>query len=135
MYFYEDVLDEYHIDFNLLDIPRDKFIFGAEAYLKSRTGELKKEEIYYASNPLTIGIEASIHGLFYDFHSLMNDEIIFLHLPKYIIDKKFKLTEEEYIELDELAKLMLDPDKNFHQLLNIWNSQDKFRIMSGGMND
>lgn len=65
----------------------------------------------------------------------MNDEIIFLHLPKYIIDKKFKLTEEEYIELDELAKLMLDPDKNFHQLLNIWNSQDKFRIMSGGMND
>ena len=45
------------------------------------------------------------------------------------------LTEEEYIELDELAKLMLDPDKNFHQLLNIWNSQDKFRIMSGGMND
>ena len=64
MYFYEDVLDEYHIDFNLLDIPRDKFIFGAEAYLKSRTGELKKEEIYYASNPLTIGIEASIHGLF-----------------------------------------------------------------------
>lgn len=134
MYFYEDVLNEYHINFSLLDIPYNNFIFGAEAYLKLRAGELKNEEIYYSSNPLTIGIEASIHGLFYDFHSLMNNETIFLHLPKYIIDKKFKLSEEEYIELDELAKLMLDPDKNFDKLLNIWNSQDKFRIMSGGMN-
>lgn len=135
MYFYEDVLDEYHIDFSLLDIPRDKFIFGAEAYLGLRTGKYKNEEIYYASNPLTIGIEASIHGLFYDFHSLMNNEIIFLHLPKYIKDKNFKLSEEEYVELDELAKLMLDPDKNFDKLLEIWNSQDKLKIMSGGMND
>ena len=135
MYFYEGVFNEYHINFSLLDIPYNNFIFGSEAYLKLRTGEFKDEEIYYTSNPLTIGIEASIHGLFYDFHSLMNNEIIFLHLPKYIIDKKFKLTEEEYIELDELAKLMLDPDKNFDKLLNIWNSQNKFRIMSGGMND
>lgn len=135
MYFDADVLDEYHIDFSLLDIPYDKFIFGAEAYLGLRTGKFKSEEIYYASNPLTIGIEASIHGLFYDFHSLMNNEIIFLHLPKYIVDKKFKLANEEYMELDELAKLMLDPNNNFDKLLEIWNSQDKFRIMSGGMND
>ncbi len=134
MYFYEDVLDEYHIDFSLLDIPRDKFIFGAEAFLGLRTGKYKNEEIYYASNPLTIGIEASIHGLFYDFHALMNNEIIFLHLPKYIIEKNLKLSEEEYVELDELAKLMLDPDKNFDKLLDVWNSQDKFRIMCGGMN-
>lgn len=134
MHFYEDVLNEYHIDFSLLDIPYEKFIFGAEAYLGLRARTFKDEEIYYASSPLTIGINASIHGLFYDFHSLMNNEIIFLHLPKYIVDKKFNLSEEEYIELDELAKLMLDPDKNFDKLLEIWNNQDKFRIMSGGMN-
>lgn len=29
----------------------------------------------------------------------MNDEIIFLHMPKYIQDKKFELSEEEYKEL------------------------------------
>ncbi len=135
MYFYENVLKEYHVNFNLSDIPHNKFIFGAEAYLGLRTGKLKDEEIYYASSPLTLGIDASIHGLFYDFHSLMNNEIIFLHLPKYIIEKKFKLSEEEYKELDELAKCMLDPDKNFDKLLEIWNEQEKFRIMSGGMND
>lgn len=135
MYFHKDTLKEYDIDFNLLDIPRERFIFGAEAYLGLRDNKFKPEEIYYASNPLTIGIEASIHGLFYDFHSLMNNEIIFLHLPKYIIDKKFKLSEEEYMELDELAKLMLEPDKNFDKLNHIWKNNEKFRIMSGGMNN
>ncbi len=36
MYFsqVQDILEEYSIDFNLLDIPHEKFIFGAEAYLK-----------------------------------------------------------------------------------------------------
>lgn len=134
MYFNEYVLNEYHIDFNLLDIPHNKFIFGAEAYLGLRLGKFKNEEIYYVSSPLTIGIEASIHGLFYDFHSLMNNEIIFLHLPKYIKDKNFKLSKEEYAELDELAKLMLEPDENFDKLLEIWNLKEKFRIMAGGMN-
>lgn len=130
MYFDKDILD-----FSLLDIPREKFIFGAEAYLGIRENKFKTEEIYYASSPLTFGINAAIRGLFFDFHSLMNDEIIFLHLPKYIIDKNFQLSEEEYEELDNLAKLMLDPDKNFDALLDIWENNEKFRIMSGGLND
>ena len=130
IYFDKDILD-----FDLLDIPRQNFIFGAEAYLGIRENKFKSEEIYYSSSPLTFGLNASIRGLFFDFHSLMNDEIIFLHLPKYIIDKNFKLSEEEFIELDNLAKLMLDPDKNFDALLGIWENNEKLRIMSGGLND
>jgi len=64
----------------------------------------------------------------------MNNEIIFMHLPKYIVDKSFKLTDKEYFELDELAKLMLEPDKNFNTLKYIWENYEKFRVMSGGMN-
>ncbi len=134
MYFSKDILEEYAIDFNLLDIPREQFIFGAEAYLKLRKGILKEEEIYYASNPFTYGLKGALHGLFYDFHSLMNNEIIFLHLPKYIVDAKLELTEEEYKELDHLAELMLDVNTNFHELLHIWNTKEKFRIMKGGLN-
>ncbi len=134
MYFDGKILKEYGVDFNLLDIPREKFIFGAEAYLKLRNGTYRKKDIYYASNPLTYGIPAAIRGLFYDFHSLMNDEIIFLYVPKYICDKNFELTEEEYLELEELATLMLEPDKNFSRLLEIWNTNSKFRIMSDALN-
>lgn len=125
---------DHEMGFDLNDIPRNKFIFGAEAYLGMRNGKYKTEEIYYASNPATLGLKASIRGLFYDFHSLMNDEIIFLHLPKYIQDKNFELSEEEYIELDKLAELLLEPDKNFDKILDIWNNEPKFRIMSGALN-
>ena len=125
---------DHEMGFDLNDIPRDKFIFGAEAYLGMRNNKYKTEEIYYASDPATLGLKASLRGLFYDFHSLMNDEIIFLHLPKYIQDKKFELTEEEYKELDKLATLMLEPDENFDKLLQIWNNEPKYRIMSGALN-
>lgn len=119
---------------NLNDINRNEFIFGAEAYLGMRNNKYKTEQIYYASDPATLGLKASLRGLFYDFHCLMNDEIIFLHLPKYIQDKKLILSEEEYKELDNLATLLLNPDKNFDKLLEIWNNESKFRIMSGALN-
>ena len=122
------------IKFDLNDIPRNEFIFGAEAYLGIRNGKYKTEEIYYASDPATLGLKAAIRGLFYDFHSLMNNEIIFLHQPKYIQKKNFELSESEYKELDTLATLMLDPDKNFDELLRIWNTETKFRVMSGALN-
>ena len=130
----DECCSDHEMGFDLNDIPRDKFIFGAEAYLGMRNNKYKTEEIYYASDPATLGLKASIRGLFYDFHSLMNDEIIFLHTPKYIRDKNFELSEEEYLELDELATLMLDVDSNFEKLLQIWESNEKFRILSGGMN-
>lgn len=132
---YDDkILIEYNVDFNLLDVPRDKFIFGAEAYLGLRTKKYSEHEIYYSDTHKTCGLKAAIRVLFYDFHCLMNDEIIFLHVPRYIVEKNFCLKEEEYQELDQLAKLLLEPDKNFKEIQNIWNTEEKYRIMCGGSN-
>ena len=124
----------HEIDFDLNDIPYDKFLFGAVAYLGVRRHKYKPETIFYSSNPPVLGLKACIRGLFYDFHSLMNNEIIFLHIPKYIQDKNFELSEEEYNELDNLAHLMLKPNENFKKLQDIWNNTSKFRIMSGALN-
>ena len=125
---------DHEMGFDLNNIPYDKFLFGANAYLGLRTQKLKEENILYASDPVTLGMKAAIRGLFYDFHALMNDEIIFLHVPKYIQDKNFNLSEEEYRELDKLAILMLSPNENFEDLLSIWNNNIKYRIMSGALN-
>lgn len=125
---------DHEMGFDLNDIPYDKFLFGANAYLGIRQNKYRPETILYSSDPPTLGLKASIRGLFYDFHSLMNDEIIFLHMPKYIQDKKFELSEEEYKELDNLANLMLNPNENFSKLQEIWNNMPKFRIMSGALN-
>ena len=113
---------DHEMGFDLNDIPYDKFLFGAKAYLGIREGKYKEETIYYDSDPVTLGLKASLRCLFYDFHSLMNDEIIFLHMPKYIQDKNFELSEEEYKELDNLANLMLNPNENFSKLQEIWNN-------------
>ncbi len=123
------------IEFDVNDIPYDKFLFGANAWLGLRKNEYKEEKILYSSDPVTLGLKAAIRGLFYDFHSLMNNETIFLHIPKYICKKNYNLSEEELKELDELAELMLNPNENFNKLLEIWNTNTKFRIMQGALND
>lgn len=130
--------DEHHfsheLGIDLNNIPYDRFIFGAEAYLGLREKTREPESIIYASDPITTGMKAALRGLFFDFHALMNNEIIFLHIPKYIKDKDFELSEEEFMELDKLANLMLEPNKNFDEILRLWNTETKFRIMSGALN-
>ena len=125
---------DHELGFDINVIPYDKFWFGAEAYLGLRQNKFKHEQIRYASDPPTYGLKAAIKGLFFDFHALMNNEIIFLHIPKYIDDKQFQLSEDEYIELDNLAKLLLKPNENFEEIRKIWENTPKFRIMSGALN-
>ena len=132
---YDHWITEYYDEKNMCWKLVDKFIFGAEAYLGLRNNKYCSSEIVYSSCPPTLGIKGAIRSLFYDFHSLMNNEIIFLHIPKYIVNKNFNLSDEEYLELDVLAKLMLNPNKNFNKLLHIWNTKTKFRILCGALND
>lgn len=125
---------DHEMGFDLNNIPYDRFIFGANAYLGLREKSIQEDSILYSSDPVTLGMKATLRALFYDFHALMNNEIIFLHIPKYIREKDFNLSEEEYIELDYLAKLMLNPNKNFNELKEIWKNIPKYRIMSGALN-
>ncbi len=125
---------DHEMGFDLNNIPYDRFIFGANAYLGLREKSIQEDSILYSSDPVTLGMKAALRALFYDFHALMNNEIIFLHIPKYIREKDFNLSEEEYRELDYLAKLMLNPNKNFNELKEIWKNIPKYRIMSGALN-
>ena len=99
-----------------------------------RQKKREKSQILYASDPVTLGLPAAIRGLCYDFHCLMNDEMIFDFVPKYILEKNFVITEEELNELDDLAELMLEPDKSFDTLESVREKNLKLRIMGGGLN-
>ena len=50
--------------------------------------------------------------------------------PSYIDNKFDTLNENDFLEIDELAMLMLEPDKNFNELKNIWDTEKKFRILN-----
>jgi len=117
------------IGFDQYNIPDKKFDWAANTWLGIRREKLDAS-IFHNAGGFT-GLMPVLWAVFYDFHSLMNNEILYLQGPSYIVNKFEKLTEKDFKEIDELAKLMLKPDKNFDGLVNLWNTEKKFRILNG----
>lgn len=118
------------LGFNQFDIPNNQFDWAADTWLNIRNGKVDGEHFVYADALGTNSLKAVIRAIFYDFHAIMNDEISYKFQPCYIDGKFDKLTENDLMEIDELAKLMLDVDKNFNKLISIWNSNRKYRILN-----
>jgi len=119
-------------DIDPYDIPEGKFDFPAKVWLDIRSGKADEKK-YWNALP-DKGLIVVAWSLFYDFHCLMNSEIIYPHLPEMTIYKNFpNQTEKELKEIDDLAKLMLDPDKNLDKLEKVWDTNKKFRLLKGGL--
>jgi len=121
-------------EFDPYDMPEGKFDFAADAWLKIRAGQANADRFANAGGMK--GAIVVLWSLFHDFHSLMNNEIIYTYGPMagYAAPEKFKnLTEEELAKIDNLAKLMQDPDKNFGILTSVWNKDRDLRLLAGGL--
>ncbi|MDO8621544.1 MAG: transglutaminase-like domain-containing protein [Candidatus Levybacteria bacterium] len=116
--------------FDMYDIPEDKFDYSADAWLNVRQGKVNDRHFWNAAN--FSGLIVIAWELFYDFHCLMNNEIIYLHHPKLVMLGEFeKLSEDQLQEIDHLAELMQKPDDNFDELGKIWNTEKKYRMLAG----
>jgi len=78
----------YQVSFNQWDFPDEEFQWIAKVWLDVRSGQVDCKNYIHGATFNQLSNLA--YALFFDFHSLMNDEIIFLHLPKYIQDKNVK---------------------------------------------
>src|SRR3989344_1483667 len=119
-------------DFDPYDIPEKKFDYPADAWLNIRN---KKDDSnrFWNAKPER-GLIVVAWSLFYDFHCLMNSEITYVHVPEIATYEKFgKLSEKELKEIDNLARLMQNPEENFDKLQQIWNTSKKFRLLKGGL--
>lgn len=116
--------DNKYFDFNT-----DYFTYCAEAWLNVRNGKYDSDYYIHGANETGLGMLA--RSLFFDFHALMNDEISYRFFPPFISnDSKFdRLTDVELSDLDKLAILMLEPDKNFYKLKKIFDSNKKYRVL------
>lgn len=121
---------EEELGYSQFDIPYNEFDWAANTWLNIRNGKVDGKRYVFADGLGTNSLKAVIRAIFYDFHALMNNEISYRFQPCYIDDKFEALTEEEFREIDELAQLMLEPDKNFDRLSSIWNSNRKYRILN-----
>lgn len=117
--------------YNMFDLPKTAFDYPAVAWLNCRAGKDNPNRFFNAKPAR--GLKVVGWAVFYDFHCLMNNEIIYLHNPSYLYKKWGKITEKDMKEIDELAKLMTDPDKNFDELVKIWGTKKKFRMLKGGL--
>ncbi|MFH2232429.1 MAG: transglutaminase domain-containing protein [Patescibacteria group bacterium] len=117
------------IGFDQYDMPENKFDWAANTWLGIRNNKLDANNFRNADG--SVGLMPVLWAIFYDFHSLMNNEILYNQMPSYIYFKFDKLTKKDFEEIDELAKLMIEPDKNFDELVKIWNTKKKFRILNG----
>jgi hypothetical protein len=116
--------------FDPYDVPSNVFDFSADAWIDSRHGRVDPKEFWNAKGEA--GLIFIAWELFYDFHCLMNSEIIYPHHPEMSLPEVFpNLTEDELTQIDELAKLMLKPDDNFEKLERIWQSSIRFRRLKG----
>lgn len=122
--------DESGMNLGQYDIADGKFDHAGRAWLDVRNGSVDGTKFIYADGLGTCSLKAVIRALFYDFHALMNDEISYQFQPCYIDNKFEQLTEQDFMELDELAGLMLKPDENFEELERIWETERKYRIMN-----
>jgi len=116
--------------FDAFNVPEDIISFPAQIWLKIRKNKLNANNFNIAGK--TRGVKAVLAELMYDFHCIMNDEIIYNHVPDFMF-RKSAIKPNDLKDIDILAKLMIYPDRNFHQLAKIWETQKKFRILSGSL--
>lgn len=127
-----DASSEDYLKFDPYDIPDGIFDFAADAWLAVRSGKVDGQHFYNGGGKG--GLIVIAWELFYDFHCLMNDEIIYSHVPEMTLFNNFaKLTHKQLSEIDNLARLMQRPDDNFNKLQQIWNTNREFRLLKGGL--
>lgn len=120
-----------NLGFNQYNISEQEFDWAANIWLDLRNKKLNPEIYIFAGGEN--GLQATIRAIIHDFHCLMNNEILYLQQPMYISNKFDKLTEKDFDEIDELAELMLEPDKNFDALVKIWNTEKKIRTLNSSL--
>ena len=108
---------------------KKEFEYPAELWLKARQGELPDID-KYARYSVDENLQVIAKQLFLDFFALMNYELGYRDTPMFIYGKNFSsLTNADYEEIDNLAKLMLNSDENFDKLQQLFLQNQKFRVL------
>ncbi len=117
---------EQRFGYSQFDLPRRKFVTASEAWLGLRKSALNKKLDLYTPDPL----QGVCEYLFMDFHALLNNEIFYSYQPLYLREGIQALGEEELRELDCLAELLAEPDKNMKKIEHLWAANEKFSVLT-----
>lgn len=117
---------EQRFGYSQFDLPRRKFVTASEAWLGLRQNTLSKPLNLFSPNLL----DGVCEYLMMDFHALMNNEIFYSYQPLYLRGGAHSLPESDLRELDHLAELLAEPDKNLAQIEQLWAANEKLSILT-----
>ncbi len=121
-----------NLAFDPFDMPTTVFDWSADVWLNARRGLIDPKRFWNAGG--YEGLMPIAWELYYDLHCLMNNEIIYLHSPAHTSPDKFtNLSTDELKNIDSLAQLMQEPDKNFAALQNIWQTNKEIQLLTGAL--
>lgn len=126
----DGLYDGLGLPFTPHDMEAGQFDWAAQVWLDIRSGKRDGRQFIYADCLGTCGLRAAGRYLVYDLHALMNNEISYVFRPRYLDDflqGEAELDEAQLEELDRLAELLLEPDRNFEELLRWWETRRHFR--------
>lgn len=119
----------FRIDFNPVDVPRDRFVIAGDAWQMCRAGRADPNRFGLSIVPL------SLHGLWYvagnlvrDLASLNRMEMLPWDVWGLMTMADEDLTDEGKALLDQVAALTLAGDDAFSQVLAIYQSEDRLRV-------
>lgn len=114
-----------HLDMNLQDVPRDKFVIAGDAWLQCRSGR---------ADPNAFGI-FDMRGFWFiagnvirDFAALNNMELLPWDSWGAMTGPDKPIPEETLTLLDRVSALTLDPDNRFDELRTLCNSDAGLRV-------
>ncbi|GAB2979347.1 transglutaminase-like domain-containing protein [Saccharothrix stipae] len=111
---------------DLVDVPREAFLVGADAWRVCRSGEVDPERFAVSPEltvPGTRGLTQVRHDLVQDLASLNKHEMILWDLWGTLSDAP-ELSEEDVLAADELAALLSDPDADVRAAFEV----DAYRV-------
>lgn len=116
--------------FPYYDFPDSEFQWVAKIWLDVRKG--KKDCHNYIHGFGRNSLRNLAQALFFDFHALMNQEMSYMFSPVCLSsEEKFqRFTDAEFSKLDLLAELMLEPDKNFTKLREMYENDSWYRVIN-----
>ena len=111
-----------------LDFGPSQFCSAAEAWLNYRQNSDFVKKLQYGSS--LASAEYILKYLFLDFMAVMNFEVNYSFMPIAFNKDLKELTDKELKQLDKLANLMLDVDKNFDKIKKLYDNTPSYRMLN-----
>lgn len=115
------------IDFDILDVPRNRFFVAGDAWIKCRTGKAESSNFGY--------FHAQLGGSWHIAGNLVREIAILNKIETMSWDiwgaqpnREEKIDDDSLIFFDNLAAFSLEPDKSYNELRRIFTEDERLTI-------